>query len=572
MAGEAESPANSVSDTPPGAAAVPAATPPFSTGRAAWLALGAALLLIGFVRLRLLHLPLERDEGEFAYGGQLLLRGIPPFVHLYAMKLPGIYAAYALLMALFGQSLTGIRIGLLVTHLVSTVLLFVLARRLLGGLAAAVAATAWAVAAMSPESLGMAGHATHFVVAFGLGGLLLLPPRLATRPGRYFLAGLLLGLAFAMKQSGAAFAAFGGVLVLWQARAYRGGSGESTSLPWRPVLPRLAAYTAGVLLPVALLYVYLYASGVWELAYFWNFIYAKEYAALTPPGTGAAYLGEEWARWSLPYRLIWLAALLGLTAAFWSADARPARGFVWGLFAFGALAVVPGLYFRPHYFLQALPGAALACGLLAVGLAERLRARSRRGAGAAVTAGLLGALPAVALLAAHRAYFFTAAPNDACRVTYFQNPFPESLPIAEYLRKNTAPGERVAVFGSEPQVFFYSGRDSATGHVYMYPLMEPQRYARAMQEQMIQQVEAARPRYLVLVSNNASWLAGPWSDGRLREWIAAYRRDFAPVAVADQVRHPDGTYETRYVWDAEARGYRPRSEFFVAVLRRRDSP
>jgi len=41
--------------------------------------LAVALLTVGFIRLRLLDLPLERDEGEYAYAGQLILQGTPPY-------------------------------------------------------------------------------------------------------------------------------------------------------------------------------------------------------------------------------------------------------------------------------------------------------------------------------------------------------------------------------------------------------------------------------------------------------------------------------------------------------------
>ena len=73
-------------------------------GWAAWLCLAAVLALTAAVRIRLLDVPLERDEGEYAYAGQLLLEGVPPYQLAYNMKLPGTYLAYAATMALFGQS------------------------------------------------------------------------------------------------------------------------------------------------------------------------------------------------------------------------------------------------------------------------------------------------------------------------------------------------------------------------------------------------------------------------------------------------------------------------------------
>jgi hypothetical protein len=64
----------------------------------------ATIGLVVYVRVRLASIPLERDEGEYAYAGQLILDGIPPYVLAYNMKFPGTYYAYAALMV-FGQTL-----------------------------------------------------------------------------------------------------------------------------------------------------------------------------------------------------------------------------------------------------------------------------------------------------------------------------------------------------------------------------------------------------------------------------------------------------------------------------------
>jgi hypothetical protein len=49
------------------------------------------------LRIHLIGTPLERDEGEYAYAGQLMLQGIPPYKLACNMKLPGTYAAYAVI-------------------------------------------------------------------------------------------------------------------------------------------------------------------------------------------------------------------------------------------------------------------------------------------------------------------------------------------------------------------------------------------------------------------------------------------------------------------------------------------
>ena len=43
-----------------------------------WLGLLLVLLIVGFIRIRLLATPLERDEGEYAYAGQLILQASRP--------------------------------------------------------------------------------------------------------------------------------------------------------------------------------------------------------------------------------------------------------------------------------------------------------------------------------------------------------------------------------------------------------------------------------------------------------------------------------------------------------------
>ena len=75
----------------------------------AWLVMALLILFVAAVRLRLRDMPLERDEGEYAYSGQLILQGIPPYKLAYNLKFPGIYAAYALMMLIFGQTAAGSR-------------------------------------------------------------------------------------------------------------------------------------------------------------------------------------------------------------------------------------------------------------------------------------------------------------------------------------------------------------------------------------------------------------------------------------------------------------------------------
>src|SRR5262245_57318444 len=101
----------------------------------AWILVGLVVLFAVAIRVRLRDMPLERDEGEYAYAGQLMLQGIPPYKLAYNMKLPGTYAAYAALMSVFGQSPSGVHLGLTLVNAASIVLTFLVGRKMLDDVA-----------------------------------------------------------------------------------------------------------------------------------------------------------------------------------------------------------------------------------------------------------------------------------------------------------------------------------------------------------------------------------------------------------------------------------------------------
>src|SRR5215469_13273535 len=129
-----------------------------------WILLAVVVAVVVFIRIHFLTIPLERDEGEYAYAGQLMLQGIPPYRLAYNMKFPGVYAAYALIMWIFGQTSISIHLGLLIVNIANIVIVFLIARRLIGLIAGIAAAASYTILSASPSVLGLAAHATHFVM------------------------------------------------------------------------------------------------------------------------------------------------------------------------------------------------------------------------------------------------------------------------------------------------------------------------------------------------------------------------------------------------------------------------
>src|ERR1700739_1324691 len=97
-----------------------------------WLFVLLVISLTALVLYRLLDMPLERDEGEYACSGQFLMAGIPPYQQVWNMKLPGTYLAYALGMAIFGPTVAGIHATLIAVNSLTIILVFLLGQRLFG--------------------------------------------------------------------------------------------------------------------------------------------------------------------------------------------------------------------------------------------------------------------------------------------------------------------------------------------------------------------------------------------------------------------------------------------------------
>jgi hypothetical protein len=489
--------------------------------RAGWWIL--AIIVFGLViaiRIRLLGVPLERDEGEYAYAGQLILQGVPPYTLAYNMKFPGTYAAYAAIMSIFGQTITGIHLGLLLVNAATIILVFLLGRQLVNSVVGLTAGMSYAVLSVSPSVLGFTGHATHFVLLPVLGGTLFLLNTTDRRLfGWLFASGLLFGLGVLMKQPGVFFALFGAIYLV------------SNDLHCRfrleKILLRTLIFSAGVILPLGFTGLLLWRIGVFNRFWLWTIDYARQYGSLVPFSQAPRYFFYSAKEVIVAGWPIWTLAGIGVVAGLWDRRTRSVAAFLLGFLFFSGLALCPGFYFRLHYFILVLPAVSLLAG---VGIGRLLDLSADRwGVVRFIPILILGFALAWPILA-ERKFFFEASPVDASRMIYPEAPFVESVRIAEYLREHTTRNDTIAVLGSEPQIYFYSDRHSATGYIYTYGLMENQKYANQMQQEMIREIELARPKFLISVVMPDSWLQRPESERLIFTWANEYAAQNYTVA------------------------------------------
>lgn len=559
------------------------------------------VLVASWLRYRLAPMPLERDEGEYAYMGKLILEGIPPYKEAYNMKLPGTYYMYSIIMLLFGKTYTGIHIGLMFMNAGTMILMFVAGKKLFSPMTGLIAAATYGLMSISPNFLGFAAHATHFVSFYAALGLYFFskydehqqkyfslfnshkssqstgepdkadgrgfvrtqtPPLGGGWEGLFFalLTGIMFGMAFLMKQQALFFILFGGVVVLISHFLNK-------PLNIKKTIIDTLIYSIGVFIPYILVVLLMIMSGNFDKFWFWTVEYASKYATGLNWEEGQKLLDMTFKPMWDEFTILWLLALGGVAVLFIGKYSLKQRilGISFSLFAI--LSVCPGFFFRQHYFICLLPAVGLMAGIsldyLGSMASQKLKVKALT-----YVPFILFILIAGNSLSKNKPYYFKVKPMQLCKAIYGSNPFTESVEIAKYINKNSSEDDKIAVLGSEPQLFLYADRHSATGYIYTYAMMEIHDYNKKMQEEMISEIEQNKPKFLVFCRISTSWLARPGSPMLVFDWFNKYSQaNYELVGIADMV----GQMQTSYYWDMEAKMYQPKGQEYVMVFKRKSS-
>jgi len=207
------------------------------------------------------------------------------------------------------------------------------------------------------------------------------------------------------------------------------------------------------------------------------------------------------------------------------------------------LSVFPDFYFRKHYYLLMLPGLAVLAGIAVSSLCRRGEQKVSNPALQPWPVWVYALTLAITVLTCADIWFWQT-PFQAARTTYQADPFPEAEAVATFIRANSPPSAPMAVLGSEPELYFLSRRHSVTGYIYTYGMMEPQPFARRMQDEMIHDIETSKPGIIIFVDDRMSWFRYPDSDLTIFNWWDAYSTNYTLVAIADVL----SSNNTVYAW------------------------
>ncbi|MDT3741164.1 MAG: glycosyltransferase family 39 protein [Candidatus Kapabacteria bacterium] len=492
----------------------------FESNSFIYMFMGAVILLILIARLHLLSVPFERDEGEYAYMGTLILDGHSPYTFAYNMKYPGTYLMYAIMMGIFGKTVESIHLGLMLISIASLILVYFISTKFLSKSSSAIAASTFGILATSWTMLGQAAHATNFVIFFALFGILILQKSYQNVNGSIlwlFLSGMMFSLAYISKQSGLFFLIFALSFIVIK---------DYKVLSSLAIIKRLLLILLGFAIPVILMFLYFYIFGDFEKFWFWTVTYLSKYGSQMNLSRGydnfllsiriitGNYTSEG-------YVIFWFIGLLGLGLLYFMKMDYRKKLIIASFVLMSFLTVVPGYYFRNHYYITFLPALAILIGVFFEYFKNIYRDKLKFPLLTSVNILFFVILISVSL-SANSQYLFSRDNNITCKMIYGENPFVESFEIAEYLKANTSHKDKIAIIGSEPQIYFYADRYSATGYIYTYNLVELHDYALIMQKEMIREIEANEPKYIVFVNARISWLIQENSERYIFKWSEDY--------------------------------------------------
>jgi hypothetical protein len=503
---------------------------------AASLGIAAVALLL---RWPLASIPLERDEGEYAYIAQRWLHGDVPYRDAFDQKPPGTFAVYAVFLQLFGASIESIHWG---TQLYTLVTLFLIARigfRVGGSLAGWVAALLASGLTADICVLGNAANTETFMILPLTAGLLATMRAIEGDSAVWAaIAGMFGSAALMCKQVALPN-------VLWYALLL-GLAGKSR---WRLML----GYSSGATLLLAPVFGYFASAHAlrefWDCVVGHNLTYARRTPLADYPMNFLYTFGDVFRQW-------WPVLIFALTGLFVRNESDAAyRGRVWlaprslllGWLAASAAGVCAGGYFRQHYYIQIIPPLAVAAGRGVVALARRFAPHR-----VTIRAFTLAGASILWEVAIVPRYSLLGSPADKCRRLYGPHPFVESISVARFLTRNSSPDDTVFVFGSEPQILFYADRKSASRYIFVYPLMTPFPDTRERQQSVLDELAARHPRFIVTVNVDTSFLADDETPTLLRDELSRQLfRDYRLVGVTDpendQMRPFKGTISAEQV-------------------------
>lgn len=520
------------------------------------------IILVLTIRSKFSGIPYERDEGAYSYYGKMLLDGKIPYKDFYEQKLPGIFYFYAMMVSLFGSSVKEMHFGFMILNILSIILIYFSVKKLFTPIAGLISATTFAIVSLAPSLSGFTIQAEHGVAFFScLGIFLYVLARQSQKWYWYVLMGVALGAAFMVKTTGLFIMFWGGLIILIDFFFTK-------EKVWSNLFKRVFFYCAGAIFIVGILLFIIYLKGSFNDMLFWVYDIPRYYVNRISYEDGVKYFGYSRDAIVQNYKFLWIHSLLALALCLIRSIDFKTKLFVFSLAALSFFTIVPGYYFYGHYWIQVIPGMAVLAGVtyycVMMLLKDRFNLNSPN-----LKYIYLGVFSMLVFmhLNKQKSYYFNPSYDLVLRQVYSSNPFPETMEIANYINSIAKPEDKLAVFGSEPELYIYTNKTSPTRHIFFSTIVASIPEHKQFQREFVADIEKAKPKYFVFYRVSISLLVQANVDQYVFDWANKYlQENYKVIGVVDMI---DNQLRANYVYGKEAETFQPQSQNVIYIFERK---
>jgi len=479
------------------------------TNQIYWIA-GVFILIVYIVlRINLIEIPLDRDEGGWAYNGQqIVYHSAILYKDLYDHRGPVVSYLYALAVYLFPDTASGIHLFFHIYNFLTLIALFLFSFYFFESISTALwVAFVYAIFSSNPEIQGFT--ASNEIIMLLPTVLTLLFSVLSVNkknPTFVILSGFMGALSCWTRVPAFFIVLFSFIYILLSRFNSRQ---EDKKVRLFATCKTFLLWMSGGIGCTLMIFIYFYWQGALINLLEWNFVKSVHYNVRITLLEGLSrYIHRLWVIYqSAP--LILTSGICTILLSVYTKDKRVI--FLLGLLLFSLLTVIP-LYGYPHYFAQLSPIIAILGGYGFSCIINCLTEKRKE---------LITCLLVIFLLFVpiwiHSGYYFTMSPQRFCYTYFGTHHFPVSIQLADYILKNTTPEDRIFIFGSESQVLFYANRQYAcSGLSNVYAIMQDSPWCKDMQEKMFREIEDVQPKYIIFVNNQMSIL---WDGKDSTSWF-----------------------------------------------------
>lgn len=444
--------------------------------------------------------PFGRDQGIYAYAGELLLQGKIDYKYIFDLKPPGVHFTFALGHLIFGKSMMGMRIFDILWQSVTGFVLFIIIYKL-----------------TKSKSAGLLSSVLYIFLYFRLDywhtlqadGFLNLPFALSillvhiSDKEKYsvplFAAGVLFGITILFKYTLIIFLPLLVIIFIFQ-----------PGLQNR--IKKISLYLAGfVVINLLAVSIYLFAGALDEFIDI-QFVQTPLYAKIGYETESAGFITANVIRlfFSSVYSpLIWFSTIIAIYLLITKQlYYKYSVIFVWIVSSIAGL-IIQWKFFLYH-FLVIIPAISAGTSLFFVNLNEKYKERFRKllpitGAIILICYFLLGFKPYISNYADLFNYLNGSKTlNEVYEVKGFTNDsafmIAKTFRAIEFVKQNSSENSGIYIWGFDPLIYYLSGRHCVSRFIYNFPLYWKENNEK-FQTEFMEDLNKERPE-LILVSQH----------------------------------------------------------------------